>query len=366
MLGQSTTAFGSVIHVIALAHAPVAIVQPLLAAELVVALGVRALWDRRRLTAVEIAGSLCTVGGLVVFLVAARPAPGRPGHLPSFGPVLLAMSISVALAVLSSRGRRGSAWALLCGAFAGIAAGMAATLASAIFKEVSGAGWTHAAGSAVWWTTVSAALLAGGAAQFGSQHAYARGALAWSLPALTVIDPLAAIPAAQLLLGERLEPGHAVVWAPAALVAVAGVGLLGRTDPVHRCAPAGDHRSCATCAARAGSARAAAMSGPIPGRSAEAADLLQEAGGREHVWKGGLSAGRLRAWGGVAVRDRRRRVLRSQAADRRTGAVAHGSPGELAVDGAEVGSGGACPPQTLPVQPDVSANVAERHGLGTP
>lgn len=40
-----------------------------------------------------------------------------------------------------------------------------------------------------------------------------------SLPALTVIDPLAAVPAARLLLHERLEPGHAAVWLPAAAVA---------------------------------------------------------------------------------------------------------------------------------------------------
>ncbi|WP_246271495.1 hypothetical protein [Amycolatopsis acididurans] len=66
-------------------------------------------------------------------------------------------------------------------------------------------------------------------AQIGSQQAYSRGALAWSLPALTVVDPLAAIPAARLLLGERLEPGHAAVWAPAALIAVVGVVLLART-----------------------------------------------------------------------------------------------------------------------------------------
>jgi hypothetical protein len=36
-----------------------------------------------------------------------------------------------------------------------------------------------------------------------------------------------------LLLGEHLEPGHAVVWFPAAVVAAIGVVLLARTGEPH-------------------------------------------------------------------------------------------------------------------------------------
>jgi hypothetical protein len=54
------------------------------------------------------------------------------------------------------------------------------------------------------------------------------------MPALVLLDPLAAVPVARLLLGERLEPGHAAVWGPAALVAAIGVVLLSRTgEDVH-------------------------------------------------------------------------------------------------------------------------------------
>ncbi|SED01282.1 hypothetical protein SAMN04489727_5996 [Amycolatopsis tolypomycina] len=50
------------------------------------------------------------------------------------------------------------------------------------------------------------------------------------MPALVLADPLAAVPAARLPTGERLEPGHAFVWAPAAAVAVVvGVVLPART-----------------------------------------------------------------------------------------------------------------------------------------
>jgi hypothetical protein len=40
---------------------------------------------------------------------------------------------------------------------------------------------------------------------------------------------MSVLPAARLLLGERLEPGHAAICLPAAVVAAVGVILLART-----------------------------------------------------------------------------------------------------------------------------------------
>ena len=65
------------------------------------------------------------------------------------------------------------------------------------------------------------------------QQAYARGALPWSLPALILLDPLAAVPAAGLLLGEHLEHGSVAIWLPAAIVAAIGVVVLARTGQPH-------------------------------------------------------------------------------------------------------------------------------------
>jgi len=104
-----------------------------------------------------------------------------------------------------------------------------AVLISVGVRSLQEGGWVHAlAGVAVWGAIVVAVV-----AIIGGQQAYARGALAWSLPALILMDPLAAIPAAKWLLGERLEPGHAVVWVPAAIVAAIGVVLLARTGEPH-------------------------------------------------------------------------------------------------------------------------------------
>ncbi|WP_167441607.1 DMT family transporter [Amycolatopsis vastitatis] len=225
MVGQGATVLGTLLQVVALALAPVAIVQPVLAGGLVVALAIRSVRDRCLPSRLDGIGAACTCGGLAVFLVAARPAAGTGEDLPPWYAVVVAVLVAAGLAAVSSRIGRGPRGALACGASAGIAAGVAAVLISAAVKTFGERGPVHTlAGSALW-----AALAAAVIAQLGSQQAYARGALSWSMPALVLLDPLAAVPAARLLTGERLEPGHAFVWVPAAAVAVVGVVLLART-----------------------------------------------------------------------------------------------------------------------------------------
>jgi drug/metabolite transporter (DMT)-like permease len=223
--GQLATACGTGLQVAALALAPVAVVQPVLAVSLVVALAIRALRSRKVPLKLELLGAALTTGGLAVFLVAAKPAARVQTHEPSTLGVLAAVALSVVLVAAATLLGRGAHGALACGSAAGIAAGIAAVLISVGLHALDVGGWQHAvAGIAVWGALVTAVV-----AQLGGQQAYSRGSLAWSLPALILLDPVAAIPAARLLLGERLEPGHAVVWLPAAAVAAAGVIILART-----------------------------------------------------------------------------------------------------------------------------------------
>lgn len=224
LVGQLSTVTGSGIQVAALALAPVSIVQPVLSAGLVVALGVRSARTRCWPTRTELFGALLTAGGLAVFLVAARPAPGVPERLPHPAAVLAAVVLGIAVVVAASRTRRGPSASLVCGVTAGVAAGIAAVLIAAALKILSQYGLVAALGSPALWAAVVMAVCA----QVGAQQAYSRGALTWSLPALTVFDPLAAVPAARWLLGERLEPGHAGVWVPAGAVAALGIVFLAR------------------------------------------------------------------------------------------------------------------------------------------
>jgi hypothetical protein len=232
MLGQAATMLGTGSQVAALAVAPVAVVQPMLAVGLVVALGLRAIRTRQAPLKLELFGALLTTGGLAVFLVAARPMAAPDIPPPSSLAVITAVVVSILLVAGATLLGHGAHGALACGSAAGIAAGIAAVLISIGVRSLQEGGWVHAlAGVAVWGAVVVAVV-----AVLGGQQAYSRGALAWSLPALILLDPLAAIPAARLLLGEHLEPGHAVIWFPAAVVAAVGVVLLARTGEPHETA----------------------------------------------------------------------------------------------------------------------------------
>ena len=225
MLGQTATMLGTATQVAALAVAPVAVVQPMLAVGLVVALGIRAIRTRLAPVKVELIGAALTTGGLAVFLVAAQPQQGAHPPPPSSIAVIAAVVLSIALVAGATLLGHGAHGALACGTAAGVAAGIGAVLISVGVRSLQEGGWVHAfAGVAVW-----GAILVAVVAIVGGQQAYARGSLAWSLPALILLDPLAAVPAAKWLLGERLEPGHAAVWVPAAIVAAIGVVLLART-----------------------------------------------------------------------------------------------------------------------------------------
>jgi drug/metabolite transporter (DMT)-like permease len=229
VLGQSATLLGTGSQVAALALAPVAVVQPMLAVALVIALGLRAVRTRQAPLRLELLGAGLTTLGLAVFLLAARPAEGASKPAPSPLAVITAVVVSVLLVAVATLLGRGAHGALACGSAAGIAAGIAAVLISVGLRSLREGGWVHAlAGSALWGALVVAVV-----AVLGGQQAYARGSLAWSLPALILLDPLTAVPAARLLLGERLEPGHAAVWLPAAAVAAVGVVVLARTGEPH-------------------------------------------------------------------------------------------------------------------------------------
>lgn len=228
LVGQGANAVGIALQVLALALAPVSIVQPLLAGGLVVALGIRSVRDRRWPVGRDLLGAAMTAGGLAVFLAAAHPADETQDRVPGQLAVLAAALVALALVGLSRLAKEGRRGALGSGLAAGIAMGIAAVLISAALKTLSTDGLVVAlTGPAVW-----GAVVVGIGAQLACQQAFSRGSLAWSLPVLTVADPVAAVPAARWLLAERLAPGHVWVWGTAAVVAAVGVLLLARAvDP---------------------------------------------------------------------------------------------------------------------------------------
>ena len=224
LASQGATVLAALVQVAALALAPVAIVQPLLAGGLVIALAMRTVRDHRRPRTTEITGAVLAAGGLAVFLVFAQPGHGSAGHL-SVG-VIAALSAAVVLLMLgAARLTRGRVGAFLCGLAAGLGLGVAAVLISAALDVLQHRGIGAALTSATLWAALATALMA----MYCTQVAFSRGSLSLSLPALSVVDPLAAVVAALILLHEHLSLAHVVVWGPAAVAAAAGVVLLAVT-----------------------------------------------------------------------------------------------------------------------------------------
>lgn len=234
LVGQGATVLGTGLQIVALGSAPVALVQPVLAAGLVVALGISSVRDRRVPSASDLLGAGCTFTGLAVFLIAARPVRGASDRLPGPTTVLVAVVVAVLLVVLALRAGRDRRGALACGSAAGVDVAIATVLIAAALKVFERQGLGHALTSSALWGAVVVAV----AAELACQQAFSRGDLAWSLPPLSVLDPLVAVGAARLLLGERLEPGHAALWLPAAGLAAVGVVLLARSRQTGRQPPA--------------------------------------------------------------------------------------------------------------------------------
>ena len=232
LAGQAVTVAAVVLQIAALGLAPVSAVQPLLAGGLVVALAIRSLRDRRVPSLNDLLGAALAAGGLAVFLVAARPADVSKDRIPGAVPILVTALLALALIAVTVWLKPGPRGALAAGLASGVAMGIAAVLISAALNTFGHSGLVAALRSPALWAALVVAL----AAEYACQQAFSKGALAWSLPALTVADPLAAVPVAQILLGERLEPGHAAVWVPAAIAAAVGVVLLARS-PQQRPAP---------------------------------------------------------------------------------------------------------------------------------
>lgn len=229
LASQGATVLAALVQVAALALAPVAIVQPLLAGGLVIALALRTLRDRRRPRATEVAGAVLATGGLAIFLVFAQPGHGNARHL-SVGVIAALSAVVVLLMLGAARLVRGRVGAFSCGLAAGVGLGVAAVLISAALDLLQHHGLVAVLTSASLWAALATALTA----MYCTQVAFSRGPLSLSLPALSVVDPLAAVVAARILLQEHLSLRHVLIWAPAALAAAAGVVLLAVTaDPSH-------------------------------------------------------------------------------------------------------------------------------------
>jgi len=221
---------GGLLHVGALAYGSLAVVQPLGALTLVVALPVGAAVAGRRVHGREWRGALATVAGLVALLIAvgtAAPAEALD-DLQVVLLVLLACALIVALAGRAYRAapNPGRLPGLRLAAAGGVAFAASSALTQTVLLRIGTGGTGALAQPAVAGTTLIVVALSA-AGLLLSQAAYRYG-LGGPLATLTIVNPVAAAGIGIMLLGlgAGLTLPAVAAAAMAALVAAVGVVLL--------------------------------------------------------------------------------------------------------------------------------------------
>ncbi len=197
---------GWLLQFFALRSASLALVTPLFVAGLPMSI-IGAAWaDRRRPVRAEWMASMVIVIGLVAFIAAARPGPGHPRASGTEWTMLgVAAIASVGGAVLLARGaprRR----AFMLGAATGILYGVIAAITERT-GDLLNSGVVHALTTWVPYTLAVTSIIG----LLLNQSAFQAGELRWSLPVLTVLEPIVAIVIGQTLFAEHIASGPAAV-----------------------------------------------------------------------------------------------------------------------------------------------------------
>lgn len=221
LAGVTAMLCGVGLHLLALGHGPLLLVQPLGVSAVVFTLPMAAVLRGRRVRWREWAAAAMVTVALcgVLYLVPARPGgtPALPGVLALAG---AALAGSAALGSIA-RACTGAARAPLFAIGTGVAFGTVSSLARIMLTAGSGELIGVAAVAVVPLAVLGFVL---------SQHAYQAGGAAVVLATITVTDPATAVAAGALVLNETV-PTSPVRWGLAACCAaliVAGVMVLAR------------------------------------------------------------------------------------------------------------------------------------------
>ena len=261
LLGVGSMIGGFLFQLTALRFGPLALVQPILAVELLLVFGYMAVAGSGRVLVRRrdwLAAAVMSAG-IAVFLLLASPSGGRL-HAPApawlFAGLIPLGLVLLALALAFGPGSRSVATRSRRAALLGCATGISWGFVAAVIKELSshiddGVGAVFANWSLYVLLTVGAATM------LLASHALAAGPLAASQPGFTVLDPLSAGLLGVFLFDEHIRTGvlDLAGEALALAVVIAGAWILSHSclilgedekSPV-RCLPPG-YRAQATAA----------------------------------------------------------------------------------------------------------------------
>src|SRR5215470_12315687 len=247
---------GFVFQLTALRFGALALVQPILAAELLFVFGYLAVAGSRRVQPRDWLAAAAMSAGIGVFLRVASPSGGRlqaSGSSWLLAGLVTAGVVAAALAVAFGLGRRPGAPRSRRAAVLGAATGIAWGFMAAVIKELSShLGDGLGAVLSTW--SLYVLLAAGAATMLLASHALAAGPLAASQPGFTILDPLSASLLGVFLFGEHIRTGGADLAAEALALAVilAGAAALGRSSLIadQNGHPSREHQPALNSAAR--------------------------------------------------------------------------------------------------------------------
>ncbi len=213
------------LQALALAFGPLALVAPIVAADLLFALPLAAWASRRPLRRRNWAGCALVASGVGIFLATSPPSSGRsdaPARewLLAFGAVALCCVAAVAVARTGGQAVRAGTLA----AAAGVIFGLTAAVTLSFSRLLRDVGPATILGHWQPWALISLGL----AGVLLSQSAYQAGALAASLPIIDTLEPISGVLIGTAIFGEQLAASPAVlaVQLTGAGLAVAGIALL--------------------------------------------------------------------------------------------------------------------------------------------
>jgi hypothetical protein len=238
LAGTAADLLGFIAQMAALAFGSLLLIQPLLATTLLFALPAAARLSHRRLSRSDWRWALLLTGGLAVFLATGHLNQGHDqGSLRRW--LLMAVVLVPLVVAMWAAGapRRGAARAVPFAMAAGILFGTTSALAKPTVSLL-GSGLLDVLGA---WEPY-AMVACGALGILLQQAAYQTGALALSLPAITVLEPITASALGVVVLGEEVRAsgaGWLVIGASCAAMAGGVVALSRAEAALERRPPAG-------------------------------------------------------------------------------------------------------------------------------
>jgi drug/metabolite transporter (DMT)-like permease len=217
------------LQALALAFGPLALVAPLVATDLLFALPVAAMWERRRMRGRDWAGCALVGGSVAVFLLCAPAAVAGHGQAAA-GDWLLAAAVTgliAAAAVTAAALSRATARAALLAVAVGVIFGMTAAVTLSMSRLLREDGFGAALAHWQPW----ALLVLGVTGLVLSAAAYQAGALRASLPIMDTLEPVSGVLIGAAVFGEQLatSPAGLSLQLAAAAGAITGIVMLARS-----------------------------------------------------------------------------------------------------------------------------------------